>query len=280
MMKKLTKKFSLLLLILMILSMISGCGDNAAEKIKNSIKIGMIAQLNTTPEQMDAVMEVMGVDTEMTYYDNFTSMQMALSSKNIDEVQTYKSVAKYLTAQNSQFEMKKEQTVSLIDSFCCAMREEDVNLKNEFDSAITAMKSDGTLDNLIKTYITELDGEPPAVEITNINGAEIIKVGITGDLPPLDLVLANGQPAGFNTAVLSEISKRINKNIELIQIDSAARAAALTSKQVDVVFWVVVPQDDKRPADMDKPAGVSVTSSYYQDEVVNVNLSSLATGMN
>ena len=280
MMKKLTKKFSLLLLILMILSMISGCGDNAAEKIKNSIKIGMIAQLNTTPEQMDAVMEVMGVDTEMTYYDNFTSMQMALSSKNIDEVQTYKSVAKYMTAQNSQFEMKKEQTVSLIDSFCCAMREEDVNLKNEFDSAITAMKSDGTLDNLIKTYITELDGEPPAVEITNINGAEIIKVGITGDLPPLDLVLANGQPAGFNTAVLSEISKRINKNIELIQIDSAARAAALTSKQVDVVFWVVVPQDDKRPADMDKPAGVSVTSSYYQDEVVNVNLSSLATGMN
>ncbi|MBR1398305.1 MAG: transporter substrate-binding domain-containing protein [Selenomonadaceae bacterium] len=280
MMKKLTKKFSLLLLILMILSMISGCGDNAAEKIKNSIKIGMIAQLNTTPEQMDAVMEVMGVDTEMTYYDNFTSMQMALSSKNIDEVQTYKSVAKYMTAQNSQFEMKKEQTVSLIDSFCCAMREEDVNLKNEFDSAITAMKSDGTLENLIKTYITELDGEPPAVEITNINGAEIIKVGITGDLPPLDLVLANGQPAGFNTAVLSEISKRINKNIELIQIDSAARAAALTSKQVDVVFWVVVPQDDKRPADMDKPAGVSVTSSYYQDEVVNVNLSSLATGMN
>ena len=274
------KKCLLLMSILMMMSMISGCGDNAAEKIKNSIKIGMIAQLNATPKQMDEVMELMGVDTEMTYYDNFTSMQMALSSKNIDEVQTYKSVAKYMTAQNSQFEIKKEQTVSLIDSFCCAMREEDVNLKNEFDSAITAMKSDGSLDNLIKTYITDLQSEPPAVEITNINGAETIKVGVTGDLPPLDLVLANGKPAGFNTAVLSEISKRINKNIELIQIDSAARAAALTSKQVDVVFWVVVPQDDKRPADMDKPAGVSVTTPYYQDEVVNVNLSGLAAGMN
>ena len=274
------KKFLLLMSILMIMSIISGCGDNAAEKIKNSIKIGMIAQLNTTPEQMDEVMELMGVDTEMTYYDTFTSMQMALSSKNIDEVQTYKSVAKYMTAQNSQFEIKKEQTVSLVDSFCCAVRKEDVNLKDEFDSAITAMKSDGSLDNLIKTYITDLQDEPPAVEITNINGAETIKVGITGDLPPLDLVLANGKPAGFNTAVLSEISKRINKNIELIQIDSAARAAALTSKQVDVVFWVVVPQDDKRPADMDKPAGVSVTTPYYQDEVVNVNLSGLAAGMN
>ena len=274
------KKFSLLLTILMMMSMISGCGDNAAEKIKNSIKIGLIAQLNTTPEQMDEVMELMGVDTQMTYYDTFTSMQMALSSKNIDEVQTYKSVAKYMTAQNSQFEIKKEQTVKLVDSFCCAMRDEDVDLKNDFDSAINAMKNDGALDNLIKTYITDLESDPPTVDIAKIDGADTIKVGVTGDLPPLDLVLANGKPAGFNTAVLSEISKRINKNIELIQIDSAARAAALTSKQVDVVFWIVVPQDDKRPADMDKPAGVSVTTSYYQDEVVNVNLSDLDTAMN
>ena len=266
--------------MLLIVSVISGCGDNAAEKIKNTTKIGMIAQLNATPEQMDEVMEVMGVDTATSYFDNFTSMQMALKSKNIDEMKTYKSVANYMTAQNSEFEVKQEQTVSLIDAFCCAIRDDDVDLKNNFDSAITSMKNDGTLDNLIKKYITDLNSEPPAVEISKIEGADTIKVGITGDLPPLDLVLADGTPAGFNTAVLSEISKRIGKNIELIQIDSAARAAALTSKKVDVVFWVVVPQDDKRPADMDKPAGISVTTPYYQDQVVDVGLSGTFSAMN
>ena len=271
------KKIALILSLTFIFSMLVGCGADEAEKIKNSLKIGIIAQLNTTPEQMDELMEVMGVDAETTYFDNFTSMQMALASKNIDEIQTYKSVAEYMTDQNTQFEVKN--TVGLMDSFCCAMREEDNDLIFDFDSAINSMKADGTLDNLIKTYITDLQNEPPAVEIVKINNADTIKVGITGDLPPLDLVLANGTPAGFNTAVLSEISKRINKNIELIQIDSAARAAALTSKQVDVVFWVVVPQDNKRPADMDKPAGVSVTTPYYQDDVVNVSLSGAFSGM-
>ena len=232
-----TKKLLSFAFLLMFL-LVSGCGDNAAEKIKNTIKIGMIAQLNATPEQMDEVMEVMGVDTATSYFDNFTSMQMALKSKNIDEMKTYKSVANYMTAQNSEFEVKQEQTVSLIDAFCCAIRDDDVDLKNNFDSAITSMKNDGTLDNLIKKYITDLKSDPPAVVIENIPGADTIKVGITGDLPPLDLVLADGTPAGFNTAVLSEISKRIGKNIELIQIDSAARAAALTSKKVGVVFWV------------------------------------------
>lgn len=275
-----TKKLLGFVVMLMIFSIISGCGENAGEKLKNSIKIGMIAQLNTTPEQMDEVMKVMGVDTATTYFENFTSMQMALKSKNIEEMQTYKSVAKYMTAQNSDFEVKQDQTVSLIDAFCCALRDDDVDLKNSFDSAITSMKNDGTLDNLIKKYITDLKEEPPAVEISKIEGADTIKVGITGDLPPLDLVLADGTPAGFNTAVLSEISKRIGKNIELVQIDSAARAAALTSKKVDVVFWVVVPQDDKRPADMDKPAGISVTTPYYQDQVVDVSLSGTFSAMN
>ena len=274
-----TKKLLSFVFLLMIL-FVSGCGDNAGEKLMNTIKIGMIAQLNATPEQMDEVMEVMGVDTATSYFDNFTSMQMALKSKNIDEMKTYKSVANYMTAQNSEFEVKQEQTVSLIDAFCCAIRDDDVDLKNNFDSAITSMKNDGTLDNLIKKYITDLKSDPPAVVIENIPGADTIKVGITGDLPPLDLVLADGTPAGFNTAVLSEISKRIGKNIELIQIDSAARAAALTSKKVDVVFWVVVPQDDKRPADMDKPAGISVTTPYYQDQVVDVGLSGTFSAMN
>lgn len=274
------KKLLSFIFMLMIFSMISGCGENAGEKLRNTVKIGMIAQLNATPEQMDEVMEVMGVDTATTYFENFTSMQMALKSKNIEEMKTYKSVANYMTAQNSQFEVKQEQTVSLIDAFCCALREEDTDLKNNFDSAINSMKSDGTLDNLIKKYITELHSEPPAVEIAKIEGAPTIKVGITGDLPPLDLVLADGTPAGFNTAVLSEISKRIGKNIELVQIDSAARAAALTSKKVDVVFWVVVPQDDKRPADMDKPAGISTTTSYYQDQVVDVTLSQTFSALN
>jgi len=61
-----------------------------------------------------------------------------------------------------------------------------------------------------------------------------------------------------------------------VQITSGARAAALTSGQVDVVFWVVVPADSQRPKDFDTPAGVAVTESYYQDEVHYVTFSNIA----
>ncbi|MBQ6131355.1 MAG: transporter substrate-binding domain-containing protein [Selenomonadaceae bacterium] len=264
------KKFLLFAMILTAI-ILSGCGASQSDD-KQTIKIGTLTQLNTTPEQATKLIS----GGELNFFDNFNSMQMALSSGNINVIQTYGSVAKYMAAQNSELKISESQTVPLVDNFCCAMREDDTALKNSFDTAIAAMKSDGTLDALVDKYVTHFADNTVPVDIAKIDGAETIEVGITGDLPMLDYVLPDGKPAGFNTAVLSEISKRIGKNIELVQIESAARAAALTSGQVDVVFWVVVPADESnRPKDFDVPAGVAVTDPYYQDIVVNVNLSSL-----
>ena len=269
------KKIFLLLLIILT---VSGCGGSQGgdtQGDKKTVKVGTLTQLNTTPENAAKLSE----GGQINFYDNFNAMQMALQSKNIDSIQTHASVAKYMTANNSDFKVNESQTVKLVDNFCCALREDEPDLKKSFDEAIAAMKSDGTLNKLIKEYITELKGTPAAVAIAKIDGADTIKVGITGDLPPLDMVLADGTPAGFNTAVLAEISKRIGKNIELVQIDSAARASALTSGQVDVVFWVMVPADDSnRPKDFDTPEGVTVTDPYYEDFVVDVNLSNLGSG--
>ena len=279
------KKIAKVLLSAVIAGVLfTGCGqdDNADNKENTSAsskaKLGMISKMNVSEENYNSFLQKYETKVgrkfsyQIIFYDDLNSMQLGLQSKNIDAMSLYTCVGNYIVSKDSKTEIVKYTALDLTDSFCFAIREEDSELKDSFDGVIKSMKDDGTLDNLVQTYITDLKEDPPAVDIKNISGADTIKVGITGDLPPLDLVLANGQPAGFNTAVLSEISKRINKNIELIQIDSAARAAALTSKQVDVVFWVVVPQDDKRPADMDKPAGVSVTTPYYQDEVVHIGL--------
>ena len=263
-----------ILLLLLIILTVSGCGGGEVEK-KSAPKVGMLAQLNTTPEQVAQYTN--GGTTN--FYDNFNSMQMALSSKDIDSIQIYGSVAKYMVANNSDFVISEDQMVPLVDNFCCAMRKEDTDLKNSFDEAISAMKADGTLDALTDKYINDVTNTPAPVEIAHIDDAETIKVGVTGDLPLFDLVLADGTPAGFNTAVLSEISRRTEKNIELVQVDSGARAAALTSGIVDVIFWVVVPADDSnRPKDFDTPEGIAVTEPYYQDIVVNVNLSTLSAG--
>ena len=276
------KKFFTLMTLCMLLLM-TGCGggggDNKPADDAGKVKLGMITRLNASEENfgefMKKIEETLSVKISShtpVFFDNLNSMQMALQSKQIDEISTYRSVARYMHAKDPRFEVLKDHSLEFIDSFCFALRDDETELRDSLNMVIKEMQDDGTLDRLTKEYITDINAEtdPPAVELPHFDSAQTIKVAVTGDLPPLDFVSANGTPEGFNTAVLAEIGQRMLKNIELVQIDSGARAAALTSKQVDVVFWAIVPVSEIIPQDSDKPSGIILSDPYYKDKIVHI----------
>ena len=281
-------------------ALLAGCG-NRTQDIEHGerIKIGILNHLNASEEKFNDLMQKVDetwtgkLSRAFVYFDNLSAMQMALESGQVQEMSIYKSVAKYLTDRNDKMQVVDEKGLKLADAFCCAVRAEDKELLADLNRAIKEMKDDGTLDKLIKKYITDVpkDTEPPAVPIPEHPGAVTLKVAVTGDLPPLDLVRADGKAAGFNTAVLKEVNDRLNKDVEedtgesmykrtgkgltrdfeIVQVDAAARAAALTAKKVDVVFWVAVPEgDSKLPPDLDKPDGVELTIPYYKDDISHI----------
>jgi ABC-type amino acid transport substrate-binding protein len=188
------------------------------------------------------------------------------------------------------------------------MMESNTALRDEFNEALASITED-EMNQLIQDYITAAinDGTVTPVTMPVIDGAETIKVAVTGSLPPMDYVAADGSPAGFNTALLAEISKRINKNIELVVVDSVGRAAALASGTVDAVFWTRTNRRANEVAEMseeersslidneqltdaeretlrqvrelfdfsaygkaDMPEGTIITTPYYSDLIVPV----------
>lgn len=266
--------------------LMTGCGGGDKPEPANSggeAKIGVITHLNASELEYNELMTKLeksyrpskaNLSAEYKYFDKMNDMQMALDAGQIDMLSTYQNVAEYMIKRTDNKEILPSER-HLEDSFCFAMRKGDTMLKDDLDKAIKNMIADGTLANLSRQYIVDLkDGaEPPAVPITQIEGADTIKVAVTGDLPPFDMVLADGTPAGFSTAVLAEVSRRINKNIELVSVDSGARATILTSKGADVVFWVAVPKDSTLlPADVDQPEGIAISEPYYHDLITHVGL--------
>lgn len=277
---KLKKIFGLMATGLIAGTLFTGCGggDNA-HKTDGEVKLGVITTLNASEQKLEEILKMVSEKTSVNihhhpiiHYKNLSSLQMGLESGSIDEISTYQSVADYLMSKNSNFKIVNDHLMNFSDSFCFAFRKEDGMLKKEFDSAINSLKKDGTLDKLVKTYVTDVKADdPPAVELPHDDKFDTIKVAVTGDLPPLDLVLADGKPAGFNTALLAEISTRIHKNIEVLDIDGDARASALTSGRADVIFWAILPVDD-RPKDIDTPEGAVLSEPYFTDKVVHLEL--------
>lgn len=265
------KKF---LAIIFAAIFLTSCGSN------NVQRVGVIEYANVTEEDFNEYYNELAkrnkenLKYEFVFFANANSMIAALRSGQIDSMSAYESVAKYLVDGNPEFEYEI-LSPPLNDIFCCAMREEDFALKKEFDDAISEISADGTLAALVKKYIAEIHFHqtPPRIHMPEFYNDTMIKIGVTGDLPVLDYIRPDGVPAGFNTAMLAEISRRIKKNFILVQIDSGARAAALASGKVDVIFWSVVPEGTQfPPPDFDKPEGVILTEPYFSDKIVHIKL--------
>lgn len=132
--------------------------------------------------------------------------------------------------------------------------------------AIKTMREDGTLDALKKQYIDDVIAgeEPETVTPERFDGAQTLKVAVTGDRPPMDYFSEAGEPIGFNTALVAEVCKRLGMNVEFISIDTGARAMALTSGLSDAVFWMEAGDyGNWEMADVeDQPESTVVTMPY------------------
>lgn len=251
-------------------------------------------------------------EMEPVYFDSLVSMQLALNAGDIERMEIYETTAKYLCANNEDLTYGSHDQIDttsraadilfngiMVNDFAFMMMEDNEALRDEFNTAIAAIKEDGTMEKLIAEYIDGvIEGKEIApIEIEKIDGAETIKVAVTGDLPPMDYIAPDGTPAGFNTALLAEISKRLGKNIEISQVASAARSSAVASGTVDVVFWtrtsdsakqLIADSEGKEPKSdiiketlshispedymtADLPERTIITESYFTDELVIVS---------
>ncbi len=253
-----------MLLALMLLGL--SCGALAEGKT-----FGVLSFLNVTEEEdhelgfirqpMREILRLDGVLEEKEsnvpaghpvsrYYDSLNAMLMGLQAGEVNAIKVPYYTGKYLCSANDNLMMRVEYhpekateitdwALSLLsDGYSFMMKEENTALRDAFDAQISAMKEDGTLQKLIDEHIIKASegGEPVAIAFEKFDG-DPIRIAVTGSLPPMDYVAADGTFAGFNTAVLSEIGKRLQKNIELVQVDSVGRALALSEGTVDVVFW-------------------------------------------
>ena len=171
------------------------------------------------------------------FYDSLLAMQMALRSGQVDEIVLPEAVGMYLVANNPNYEIAFSLNM-MPSTISFGFKRGNSALQKEFNAAIEAMKKDGTLSSLEDKYIAGSGpSEPEQVKFQQFNGAQTIRVAVTGDMPPIDYIASDGRPAGYNTAILSEIGKRLKKNIRLVSVESGGRTAALASERVDAVFW-------------------------------------------
>lgn len=233
-----------------------------------SVKVGALSKLNIDDSEFSifqrsatwANLSRHSGEDVIVFYDTIMSMLMSLGAGDIDEVDLPGIVGAYVL--NSRPDYKISCVVRTKPEYLAFgfMKDKSEALRDKFNTALKAIREDGTLAALTARYM-KVDGLPESVEFTHFTGADTVRVAVTGDLPPIDYVGTDGKAAGFNTALLAEIAKRLNVNIKLVYVNTGSRTAALTSGRADVAFWYQLTEGSVKQYDV--PDSVIVSDAYY-----------------
>jgi ABC-type amino acid transport substrate-binding protein len=240
------KNVSLFLTVLLCTALAIGCSrKTVGEGLKtlddlNGKAFGLlVTPVVITPSQ---IKEMYGfLPSEVRSFPTFNELLTALKSRRVDAIYSSAEAGKYLMTADDTLNVISAKKHS--DGLRMLMRDSDIELLEEINSAIAGLRANGVLDELYEKYITNATVEDLAAapeEIPVIEGVDTILVGINGDFPPFDYVTADGKPSGYNAALATEISRFLGKNVSFVLIPTEARFSALLSKnarRLDVFFW-------------------------------------------
>lgn len=257
----------LVLMIVLSVCLTVYAEDGAVQKYGN---IGRLSKLNITEDELNKVLKdimVNSICNRYVFFDTMTDMLMALNRGDIVVLETDQNTVRYIASRNDNIVDRPPYLNPNNLMFSVLLRGEDVELRDQISNSIAEMEADGTIEEMKQRYIEDVivSGNDPDVVVPEVfPGARTIKVAVTGDRPPMDYVSAGGEPVGFNTALISEIGKRLGINIEFVTVDCGARGIALATGVCDIVFWMEIGDfENWEGADLeDQPENTIVTKPY------------------
>ncbi len=253
----------LLPLAVLLVFLMSSCSFAAG------LRIGALAKLNSDTDEYASFYRKWNAgnlpgehadDDVFVFFDSMMSMLMALGNGDVDEIDLPGVVGQYVVNMRPDFQVihiVRTKPEYLAFGF---LKDKGEDLCAKFNAALKEIKSDGTLQNMYERYL-KVDGTVESVTFTKFPGADTVRIAVTGDLPPIDFVGPDGKAAGFNTALIAEIGRRLKINIRLVYVNSGSRSAALVSGRADTVFWYQLTEDSEKRFDI--PNEVIVSEPYF-----------------
>ncbi len=190
-----------------------------------------------------------------TAYGSVDEALCALKGGSVDVIWTADVTARYLMEKDESLAQLDTKDMSAIENtkearFSFGMAAPATvsgkALIERIDYALDFIKGDGILDELTQKYIEgaadagDFTAESMVVndEIHRIyyHSSDPIVVGITGAVPPIDMLNEKGEPTGFCVALMDEIGQVLQRGVKFVVLDNDTAFSALMSGKVDVLF--------------------------------------------
>ncbi|MCX7181148.1 MAG: transporter substrate-binding domain-containing protein [Candidatus Methylopumilus sp.] len=251
-----SKQFKLLIFFMFALFLsliIIGCSD------KEKAVITDIKQLNDkdfgipTGTVADKLVLSVFPNAKFQYYNSILDAAIAVQQGKVTAAAYDEPILRNIAAKNPGLTVLSEMITK--DDYGFAIRLEDGDLKNTIDGVIKDLKTSGDYEQMLGRWLPK-EGQPksmPRIETGN-NGK--LRFGTSSVTEPFSFVDESQKVVGIDIEIASLVAKKLNKKLEIVNMEFGSLIPALASKKVDMIGACITITEERSKK-------VLFSNSYY-----------------
>jgi polar amino acid transport system substrate-binding protein len=236
------KVFSIMLVVVFSsLCMLSGCTQR--EKITKLQQLeGREIALPTGTVADKLVLSKLPT-AKFKYFNSVMDAVLAVKSGKADAAAYDEPILKNIAAKNSGLIILPEMITT--DNYGFAVQPDNHDLKKNIDLVVSDLKKNGGYADMTRRWFPK-SGNPapmPAIPSTGTNG--VLRLGTSSVTEPFSFVDGSGGIVGFDIELASYIAKKLDKKLEIVNMEFGAMIPALISGKVDMIAACITITDER-----------------------------------
>lgn len=194
------------------------------------------------PENSAKILFESLLGVKLRAYRSYDDVYETLSALRCNEIQGAwfaDITADYLLKTEGGFQrIDVPETTKPRVQFAMAVKKGNEKLQTELNTALTNIKENGVLEQLIGSYIENADTMEPFYpkDMKIANAKKSLTIGVTGAVWPIDMIDMEGKPYGFSVAFMNEIGKLLERDIRFVCLSNDTAFSSLMGGKVDALF--------------------------------------------
>jgi polar amino acid transport system substrate-binding protein len=172
-------------------------------------------------------------DAKFKYFNTVLDACLAVKSGKADAAAYDEPILRNIAAKVPGLKVLPEMITT--DQYGFAVKLDNPNLKKDIDLVINEIKGNGYYQEMMSRWLPE-KGSPapmPNIEYDEKNGT--LKFGTSSVTEPFSFVDGSQQIVGFDIEIAKLVAKKLNKKLEIINMDFGALIPSLVSGKVDMI---------------------------------------------
>ncbi|MCX7056431.1 MAG: transporter substrate-binding domain-containing protein [Pseudomonadota bacterium] len=223
-------KFLLALCALLAAASLAGCGSRA--------KISTVSELEgkefavPTGTVADQLVLSKYPTVKIKYYNTVLDAALAVKAHKADAAGYDEPILRNIAAKNPGLKVLPEPIT--VDDYGFAVRLPDTELKAAIDAVVADLKTNGEYAAMMKRWLPESGSPAPMPKIEEGTGAAL-RFGTAAVTEPFSFVDGSREVVGLDVELARLVAKRLNRKIEVVNMDFGAMIPALISGKVDMI---------------------------------------------